>query len=228
MIYLIFKGLKQKQAFKIMEGVRKGKGVKPEDEEAMRSNQVPEWYIESCKKIKYMFPKAHAVAYVMMAFRIAYFKVYYPEPFYATYFTVRADEFDAELIVQGPEVIIQHIEEIEAKGNAASTKEKNLLTILEVALEMYMRGITMARVSLEKSHHCKFLITEEGVLPPFAALQGVGETAAKNISQAREEAYFESVEDLRARARLSKTVCETLERHGCLNGLASTTQMELF
>ncbi|MFZ3172818.1 MAG: PolC-type DNA polymerase III [Carboxydocellales bacterium] len=228
MIFLIFKGLKEKQAFKIMEGVRKGKGVKPEDEEAMRSNQVPEWYIESCKKIKYMFPKAHAVAYVMMAFRIAYFKVYYPEPFYATYFTVRADEFDAELIVQGPEVIIQHIEEIEAKGNAASTKEKNLLTILEVALEMYMRGITMARVSLEKSHHSKFLITEEGVLPPFAALQGVGETAAKNISQAREDTYFESVEDLRARARLSKTVCETLEKHGCLKGLASTTQMELF
>ncbi len=228
MVYLIYKGLKPKQAFKIMEGVRKGKGVKPEDEEAMRNNQVPEWYIESCKKIKYMFPKAHAVAYVMMAFRIAYFKVYYPEAFYATYFTVRADEFDADLIVQGPEVIRQQIEEIEAKGNGASTKEKNLQTILELALEMYMRGISMTRVSLENSHSTKFLITGEGLLPPFAALQGVGDTAAKNIVQAREEAPFASIEDLRVRARISKTVIETLEKHGCLKGLASTAQMELF
>ncbi|HEX3032140.1 MAG TPA: PolC-type DNA polymerase III [Bacillota bacterium] len=228
MIYLIQKGLKPKQSFKIMEGVRKGKGVKPEDEEEMRRNNVPEWYIESCKKIKYMFPKAHAVAYVMMAFRIAYFKVYYPEAFYATYFTVRGDDFDADLIVQGREVLLEKIEEIEAKGNGAQTKEKNLLTIMEVALEMACRGIDMLRVNLEKSDATRFIITEEGLLPPFAALQGVGKTAASNIVQARAEAPFASIEDLRVRAKISKSVIEILENHGCLDGLDSTAQLELF
>ncbi|AVX20726.1 DNA polymerase-3 subunit alpha [Carboxydocella sporoproducens DSM 16521] len=228
MIYLIYKGLEPSRAFKIMEGVRKGKGVKPEDEEEMRKHNVPEWYIESCKKIKYMFPKAHAVAYVMMAFRIAYFKVYYPEAFYATYFTVRADEFDAELICQGPEVVRKTIEEIEAKGSDATQKEKNLQTILELALEMYMRGIKMRRISLEESEAKKFIITPEGLLPPFAGLQGVGEAAAQNIVEARREAPFVSIEDLRTRARLTKTVIEVLDRHGCLRGLPATSQLQLF
>lgn len=228
MVYLIYQGLKPKQAFKIMEGVRKGKGVKPEDEEEMRNQGVPEWYIESCKKIKYMFPKAHAVAYVMMAFRIAYFKVYYPEAFYATYFTVRADEFDADLVVKGPELVRTTIEEIEAKGNGASQKEKNLMTILELALEMYMRNIKMRRVDLNLSHAFKFQLTEQGILPPFGALQGVGETAAMNIMLAREETTFSSIEDLRVRAKLSKTVIETLEKHGCLEGMTATSQLELF
>lgn len=228
MIYLIYKGLEPSRAFKIMEGVRKGKGVKPEDEEEMRKHNVPEWYIESCKKIKYMFPKAHAVAYVMMAFRIAYFKVYYPEAFYATYFTVRADEFDADLVCQGPEVVRRTIEDIEAKGPEATQKEKNLQTILELALEMYMRGISMRRISLEESEAKRFLITPEGLLPPFAGLQGVGEAAAQNIVEARREAPFVSIEDLRTRARLTKTVIEMLERHGCLKGLPATSQLQLF
>lgn len=228
MVYLIYKGLKPRLAFKIMEGVRKGKGVKPEDEAEMRSHNVPDWYIESCQKIEYMFPKAHAVAYVMMAFRIAWFKVYHPEAFYATYFTVRADEFDADLIVRGPQAVTQMIEEIEAKGNKASTKEKNLQTILEVALEMYARGIKLNRVSLHQSDATRFLLTPEGLLPPFASLQGVGDTAAGNIALSREEAPFASIEDLRVRARISKTVLETLQNHGCLEGLASTAQLELF
>jgi len=195
MIYLIHRGLEPRRAFKIMEAVRKGKGVKPEDEQYMREFDVPEWYIESCKKIKYMFPKAHAVAYVMMAYRIAYFKVHYPEAFYATYFTVRADEFDADIVVQGSFVIRQKIHEIESKGNDASTKEKNMLTILEVALEMYERGIKMLRVSLGESQAARFLITDEGILPPFAALQGLGETAARNIVKARSDKSFTSVEE---------------------------------
>ncbi len=228
MIYLIHRGLEPRRAFKIMEAVRKGKGVKPEDEQYMREFNVPAWYIESCKKIKYMFPKAHAVAYVMMAYRIAYFKVHYPEAFYATYFTVRADEFDADIVVQGSFGIRQKIHEIESRGNDASAKDKNLLTILEVALEMYERGIKMLRVSLEKSQAVKFLITDEGILPPFAALQGLGETAARNIVKARSEKSFTSVEDLRFRARLSKTVIEIMHNHGCLNGLPETDQMALF
>ena len=228
MVYLIYKGLEPSLAFKIMEAVRKGKGVKPEAEEEMKKNKVPAWYIESCKKIKYMFPKAHAVAYVMMAFRIAYFKVYYPEAFYATYFTVRADEFDADIIAQGPEVILRKIEEIEAQGNEVSQKEKNLLTILELAVEMYKRNINMLKVSLADSHSTKFLITPEGILPPFASLQGVGETAARNIMEARDEGPFISIEALRIRARLSKTVIEILDNHGCLQDMTETDQMVLF
>lgn len=228
MVYLIYQGLPPKQAFKIMEGVRKGKGVKEEDAEAMRAHGVPEWYIESCRKIKYMFPKAHATAYVMMAFRIAWFKVYRPQAFYAAYFTVRADDFDADLMVQGPQRIKQAMEEIDAKGNNASTKEKNMLTILEVALEANCRGIRLLPVNLEKSDATKFIVLPEGLLSPFGGLQGVGAAAAQNISTAREQAPFTSIDDLRNRAKISKTVIEVLQNHGCLSNLQESDQMALF
>ena len=228
MIYLIHRGLEPRRAFKIMEAVRKGKGVTPEDEEYMQEHEVPRWYIESCKKIKYMFPKAHAVAYVMMAYRIAYFKVHHPEAFYATYFTVRADEFDADIIVQGQTVIKQKILELEGRGNDTTAKEKNLLTILEVALEMYERGFRVLRVNLDESQAANFLVTDKGILPPFGALQGVGETAARNIVRTRGEKPFTSVEDLRIRAKLSKTVVEIMQNHGCLANLPETDQMVLF
>lgn len=228
MVYLIYQGLPPKQSFKIMEGVRKGKGVKDEDAEAMRAHGVPEWYIESCKKIKYMFPKAHATAYVMMAFRIAWFKVYRPEAFYAAYFTVRADDFDAELMVQGSQKIRQVIEEIESKGNTATTKEKNMLTILEVALEANCRNIRLLPVNLEKSDATKFIVMPDGLLSPFGGLQGVGAAAAQNIVVAREQAPFTSIDDLRNRAKISKTVIEVLQNHGCLNNLQESDQMALF
>ncbi|MBM7867153.1 DNA polymerase-3 subunit alpha (Gram-positive type) [Heliobacterium gestii] len=228
MIYLMYQGLPPKKAFSIMEGVRKGKGVKPDDEQLMRDNRVPEWYIESCKKIKYMFPKAHAVAYVTMAFRIAWFKVYYPEAFYASFFTVRADEFDADLICQGSAHVRRTIEEIERKGNEATAKEKNLQTILELALEMYERGIHMQRVNLERSHAARFIIEPEGLLPPIGGLPGVGVTAAQNIMDARKEGPFSSIEDLRVRSRVSKTVIEALQKHGTLDGMCETDQMCLF
>lgn len=229
MIYLIHKGLPAKQAFRIMEKVRKGKGVSEEDAQDMRDKNVPEWYIESCRKIKYMFPKAHATAYVMMAFRIAWFKVNYPIAFYAAYFSVRADDFDADIITQGRQVVLKYIEDIEAKGNAASPKEKNLLTILEVALEMYARGLSFRRVSLMESDATKFLIVgEKELLPPLVGLQGVGENAARSIVKAREEAPFTSIEDLRTRAKVSKTVIETLQQHGCLDGMEETDQLSLF
>lgn len=227
MVYLIYKGLEPGRAFKIMEGVRKGKGVKEEDIAEMKEKGVSDWYIESCLKIKYMFPKAHAVAYVTMAFRIAWFKVYHPEAFYVTFFTVRADEFDADLICQGAYACKRKIEEIERKGNEASAKEKNLTTILELAVEMYCRGIKMRRVDLLESDADKFRITPEGLLPSFGALQGLGQAAATAIVAAR-EAGFRSVEDLRVNAHLSKTVVEILDKHGCLEGLPNTNQISLF
>jgi DNA polymerase III subunit alpha, Gram-positive type len=229
MVYLIYKGLEPSRAFKIMEGVRKGKGVKEEDIAEMKANGVPGWYIDSCLKIKYMFPKAHAAAYVTMAFRIAWFKVYHPEAFYATFFTVRADDIDADLICQGLYPCKKKIEEIERKGNEASTKEKNLQTILELAVEMYCRGIKMLPVSLLESDAAKFRITSAGLLPPFAALQGLGQTAANNIVSAREElGTFRSIEDLRVSAHLSKTVIEILSNHGCLQDMDDTNQLTLF
>jgi len=228
MIYLINRGMEPTMAFKIMENVRKGKGLTPEMEDAMISHSVPEWYIESCKKIKYMFPKAHAVAYVIMAFRIAWFKVYYPEAFYATYFTVRADDFDAALILNGQDIVRKSIRELENKGNNLTAKERNILTILEVALEMYMRKLKFAPIDLYKSHAYRFLITEEGIRPPLNALQGVGINAAKNIVAARKQGEFLSIEDLRERAKITKTAIESLQEHGVLKNLPETSQISLF
>lgn len=228
MVYLIYKGVPPKTAFTIMEKVRKGKGLKDEDVAVMKENDVPDWYIESCRRIKYMFPKGHAVAYVMMAVRIAYFKVYYPEAYYATYFTVRADDFDADLIVKGEEIVKQKMEEISAMGNDITQKDKGLLTVLEISYEMYKRGIKFLKVDLYKSNATKFLIEKDGIRPPLSALQGVGVNAAKSIEEVRDNGEFISKEDLRLRARATKTVIETLSNHGCLNGMSETNQLSLF
>ncbi|MCR4434597.1 MAG: PolC-type DNA polymerase III [Clostridiales bacterium] len=228
MLYLIRAGLPSKTAFKIMEDVRKGKGLKEEYEQVMKENKVPGWYIESCKKIKYMFPKAHAAAYVMMSYRVAWYKVYYPEAFYVAYFTVRADEFDAELMTHGPDKIKNKINELEKKGNSMTQKEKNVLTILEVANEMYARGIRFLPVDLYESDALKFQITPKGIRPPLNALQGLGTAAAQNIVEARENGEFMSVDDLRIRAKISKAVIEILQQHGCLDGLPQSNQLSLF
>jgi DNA polymerase-3 subunit alpha (Gram-positive type) len=228
MMYLIHKGVDPSLAFKTMEGVRKGKGIKVEDVAKLREKNVPEWYIDSCQKIKYMFPKAHAVAYVMMAFRIAYCKVHHPVAFYAAYFTVRGTDFDAELILQGEVVLRNKLAEFEAKGNNITVKEKGLLTIVEMALEMYLRGFNFQRVDLYKSDATKFLVVNNGLLPPLSSLQGVGENAAHNIVLTRGGNPFSSLEDLRNRAHISKTVIEILKTHGCLNDLPESDQMMLF
>lgn len=228
MIYLIHKGLPPKTAFKIMEDVRKGKGVKEEYEQVMKENKVPDWYIQSCKTIKYMFPKAHAAAYVMMAFRIAWFKVYYPEAFYVTYFTVRADEFDAQLMTHGQDRVKNAIREYEQKGNNITQKEKNVLTILEVANEMYARGIKFLPVDLYKSDSVKFQITPDGIRPPLNALQGLGTAAAQNIVEARKMGNFLSIDDLRVKAKISKAVIEILQQNGCLEGMPESNQLSLF
>ena len=228
MLYLIYNGLDKKRSFKIMEAVRKGKGLTEDDENYMKQNKIPNWYIESCKKIKYMFPKAHAVAYVMMSFRIAYFKVHHPAAFYATYFTTKASDFDAELIVSGIENVKRKIQELEDLGNDKSAKEKNLLTVLEVALEMYARGLNFKKIDLYKSHSDKFLISESGLLPPLKALQGVGENAARSIFDDRESGKYLSIEDLINRTKVSKTVVEALRNHGCLENLSESNQLSLF
>ena len=228
MTYLIHKKLEPSVAFKIMEDVRKGKGLKKEFVDEMKKFDVPEWYIDSCNKIKYMFPKAHAVAYVMMAFRIAYYKLNYPLAFYATFFSVRASEFDADIITKGKESVLNELKKIQDMGNQATQKEARMIIVLEVALEMYLRGFSFSKVSLERSSAKTFLIDGNKLIPPFGALPGIGETAAINIEKEGKISEFRSVEDLRIRAKLSKTVIETMLNHGMLNGLPETNQLSMF
>ena len=228
MLYLINAGLDSQKAFWIMEKVRKGKGLTEEDEASMKQLSLPDWYIDSCNKIKYMFPKAHAVAYVMMSFRIAYFKVYYPQAFYATYFTIKAADFDGQLILSGKENIKEKILEIESNGNMVTAKEKNLQVVLEVALEMYARGFTFENVDLYASDSDKFIIGKHGILPPLKGLDGVGENAARKIVEEREISKFISIEDLVKRGKVSRTVVEALSKHGCLEDLPESNQISLF
>lgn len=228
MVYLIYQGLEPSLAFKIMESVRKGKGLQPDMEEEMKKNGVPDWYIDSCKKIKYMFPKAHAAAYVLMAVRIAYFKVHHPLLYYATYFTVRAEDFEIETMVRGSNALKAKIEEIQAKGLEASTKEKNLLTVLELALEMCERGYSFQKVDLYRSHASEFVIDGNSLIPPFNSIPGLGTNAALNILKARKEGEFLSKEDLQQRGKVSKTIIEYLDNHGCLESLPEQNQLSLF
>jgi len=228
MVYLIYQGLEPSLAFKIMESVRKGKGLTPEMEEEMIKQNVPNWYIESCKKIKYMFPKAHATAYVLMAVRIAYFKVYHPLIYYATYFTVRAEDFDLDVMIHGSNSIKAKISEINAKGMDASAKEKSLLTVLELALEMTARGFRFQPIDLYRSEADKFVIDGDSLIPPFNAIPGLGTNAAVNIVKAREEGEFLSKEDLQRRGKVSKTIMEYLDGHGCLESLPEQNQLSLF
>ena len=228
MVYLMYQKLEPSLAFKIMESVRKGKGLTSDMEEEMKQNKVPDWYIWSCKQIKYMFPKAHATAYVLMAVRIAYFKVHYPIEYYAAYFTVRADDFDIPTMIKGSAAIRSKIEEIERKGNEASPKERNTQTVLELALEMCERGFHFKNIDLYRSHATKFLVDGDGLIPPFSSLPGVGTNAAINIANSREAGEFLSIEDLQQRSKVSKTVLEYLGEQGCLKGLPETNQLSLF
>ncbi|MDQ0230496.1 PolC-type DNA polymerase III [Metabacillus malikii] len=228
MVYLIYQGLDPSFAFKIMESVRKGKGLTDEMEEEMKKQNVPDWYIDSCLKIKYMFPKAHAAAYVLMAVRIAWFKVHLPLLYYAAYFTVRADDFDIDTMVKGSTPIKAKIEEINAKGLDASPKEKNLLTVLELALEMCERGFSFQKVDLYRSSADEFIIDGNTLIPPFNSIPGLGTNAAINIVKAREDGEFLSKEDLQRRGKVSKTIIEYLNTHGCLDELPDQNQLSLF
>lgn len=227
MNYLILKGLKPKTSFKIMENVRKGKGLTEEHIADMKEQNVPQWYIESCQKIKYMFPKAHAAAYVMMSFRVAYYKVHHKEAFYATFFSTKVDDFDADVICKGKEYVLEKIKELESLGNNITTKEKGLLIVLESAYEMFSRGVEIDKVDIYKSDATKFKIENGRLLPPLVAIQGLGETVAKNI-QAEANREFISLEDFRNRTKANKSVVEILVNHGCLNDLPENNQLTLF
>lgn len=228
MVYLIYQGLKPAMAFKIMESVRKGRGLSPEFEEAMVAQGVPGWYIDSCKKIKYMFPKAHAAAYVLMALRIAYFKVHHPILYYSAYFTVRAADFDLLTMTKGSASLRAEIQEINAKGLEASPKEKNLQTVLEIALEMYERGFSIAKPDLYKSDASTFIIDGDSLIPPFNAIPSLGTNVANTVVEARKDGEFLSKEDLQQRGRVSKTVIEYMDALGCLEGMPDANQLSLF
>ncbi len=232
MTYLMNKGVEPGLAFKIMEFVRKGRAAKegmPEEYEVpMRENNVPDWYIESCKKIKYMFPKAHAAAYVMMAFRVAYFKVHHPLEFYIAYYTVRADLFDAKIMAQGDEHLQNEMRNLEMRSNEWSATEKSVYTICEIVHEMYQRGFEFMPVDLYESDAFKFQRVDGKIRLPINAFQGVGDSAAQNIVDARANGEFMSIEDLKTRAKLTKTVIETLSENGCLKGLSETSQISMF
>ncbi len=233
MVYLMKKGLPPNAAFKIMETVRKGKALKepkwPEYEAMMREHDVPEWYIDSCKKIKYMFPKAHAAAYIMMAFRIAWFKVHMPLAYYAAYFSIRAKAFDAEFMINGKEVVKQKMKEIEMQGNQAANKDKDMYDDLELVLEMHERGFKFLPIDLYKSHATNFLIEDESIRPPLNSISGMGNVAAEGIySAVIEGGPFGSIEELKTRAKIGNSTIESLERFGCLKGLPQSNQLSFF
>lgn len=232
MVYLIKKGLPPNTAFKIMETVRKGKALKdpkfPEYEALMRECQVPEWYIESCKKIKYMFPKAHAAAYVTMAFRIAWFKVHIPKAYYAAYFSIRAKAFDAEFMIFGKEKVKEKMKEIEMMGNQAAPKDKDMYDDLELVLEMYERGIKFLAIDLYKSHATKFIVEDDGIRPPLNSIAGMGNVAAESIYNAAKGEPFNSIEEVRKRAKIGNAAIDLLKKFDCLRGLPESDQLSIF
>ena len=234
MVYLIKMGLEPNTSFKIMELVRKGKALKDpekwaEYEKMMRDHDVPEWYIDSCRKIKYMFPKAHAAAYVMMAFRIAWFKVHIPLAYYAAYFSIRAKAFDAEYMIFGKEKVREKMKEISLQGNDAAPKDKDMYDDLEIVLEMYERGFKFLPIDLYKSDWDKFKVEEDALRPPLNSISGMGNVAAEAIFNAvHEETPISSIDNLKKRAKIGNSAVDLLRKFGCLNGLSESDQVSFF
>ena len=228
MVYLILKGVPELDAFKIMENVRKGKGLTEAEERIMQDCRVPKWYIESCKKIKYLFPKGHAVAYVMMTMRIGYYKIHHPEAFYAATFSVKSDDFDYVHMCLGPEIAKTEMRRINLAGNEATQKDEKSMVLLELVNEMYARGLKFAKLDIYCAHATKFQITDDGLMPPLCAVAGLGETVADTIVAAREDGEFFSIEDLKARTKVNKNVVQLLKDNGVLDGMPETEQLTLF
>ena len=230
MMYLIHHGVDALKSFKTMESVRKGKGIKPDVVEDLKAHGVEDWYIDSCQKIKYLFPRAHATAYVMMAYRIAWCKVHYPLAYYAAYFSKRATEFDANEVIKGKKHIKQKLEELEnlADERKLDVKESDCLADYQVVYEYLLRGYDFERVNLYESEAEDFIIKKNSLLMSLGSLVGVSEAAAKNIVEARNGGKFISIDDLKNRAGLTKTVIDALKNHGCLKGMQETNQMSLF
>ena len=234
MNHLIQKGVDKKMAFFIMESVRKGKWAKGTEknqaaqEAAMREKGVEEWFIDSCKKIRYMFPKAHAAAYDLISLRIAYFKLYYPKEYYATHFTIHGDEFDANMVINGKDGVLRVLQNIESKGKTASAKEQTTAQILECVLEMFERGFKFLPVDLKKSQAKKFGVEEEGIRLPFVSVPQLGEKAAVALEESVRNGEIYSIEDIRKQARISSSVIETLRSLGCLDGMPESAQLNIF
>lgn len=236
MVYLMYNGLAPIKAFKIMEFVRKGKASQDpeawaEFKETMKSAGIADWFIDSCQKIKYMFPKAHAAAYVMSAFRIAYFKVHYPAVYYATYYSTRFTDFDIEVMIKGYEAIKNKISEINDKGYEATNKEQGILETLKLALETTARGFKFGNINLYKSHAAHFTIDENDdhvLIPPFRSVDGLGESVALKIMEEREKGAFVSIEDFAKRCKVSTTIIDKLRVMGVLDGMDESSQMSLF
>ena len=230
MMYLIHHGVDALKSFKTMESVRKGKGIKPDDLNDLKAHDVPDWYIDSCQKIKYLFPRAHATAYVMMAYRIAYCKVHYPLAYYAAYFSKRTEEFDANEVIKGQQYVKRKLDELEdlADERKLDVKEGDRLADYQVVYEFFLRGYSFERANLYDSDAEDFIIKKNGLLMSLSSIDGVSEAAARNIVEARKAGRFSSVEDLKNRAGLNKTVVAALKTHGCLRDLQESNQMSLF
>jgi DNA polymerase-3 subunit alpha (Gram-positive type) len=229
---LIKRGMEPSMAFKIMEWCRKGKAAKkgftPEQAEALEKAKIPDFYVKSCRTVQYLFPKAHAVAYVISAYRIAYCKVHHPKQFYAAYFTVRAPKFDYTLVRQGKDYMKRFIKNVYAQGTKASVNDKDTVTYLELAVEMLERGFEFEDIDIYKSDPHKFQVTEKGVRVPLGAISGMGGVAADGIGEARKNGPFISREDLKNRSKVSTAAIEALAEVGALEGMPATDQIELF
>lgn len=226
MIYLINKGMDKGKSFTIMESVRKGKGLKPEWEEDMLAHDVPDWYIWSCKKIKYMFPKAHAAAYVMMAWRIAYFKVNYPLEYYTAFFSIRASAFSYEMMCFGKEKVLFHINRIQSiDKNKRTAKDEDKLKDLKIVLEMYARGFEFMPIDIYRADDIRFQIFDGKIMPSFASIEGMGEKAAKQLKDAARKGTFISKEDLQAHSKIGRSAIDKLSELGILDGMPDTNQL---
>ena len=230
MLYLIRHNIDDSTSFKIMEDVRKGKGLKPEYEATMREHDVPDWYIGSCKKIKYMFPKAHAAAYVMSAIRLCWYKIYYPMEFYAAFLTVAPGGFNAEVVGRGYSGVSDCIAEIEKKAQEgqATAKDNEMMSTMQLVREALARGVQFLGVDLMKSDSKAFLPENGKIRMPFNSLPGLGDTAAEKIVEARDNETIFSIQQLREKSGISKTIVELLRRNGVLSGLTETNQLSLF
>ncbi len=228
MVYLIGMGMDSEQSFTIMESVRKGKGLKPEWEQAMTEHGVPDWYIWSCKKIKYMFPKAHAAAYVMMAWRIAWCKINYPLAYYAAYFSIRASAFDYEIMCQGRERLEYYMADYKRRSDTLSKKEQDTLKDMKSVQEMYARGFEFLKVDIYRAEAHKFQIIDGKLMPALSTIDGLGDKAADQLVEAAAQGPFLSRDDLRQRSKLSKTVIDLMGDLGLLEGLPESNQLSLF
>ena len=228
MVYLINQGLEQEASFKIMEGVRKGKGLTDEQEQMMRDHNVPDWYIWSCKQIKYMFPKAHAAAYVMMAYRIAWYKVFHPLAYYAAFFSIRATSFSYELMCMGKERLEYYMAEIRKKGDEASKKEQDTLKDMRIVQEMYARGFDFVPIDLYKAKAHRFQIIGDKLMPALDTIEGLGDKAAEAVVDAAAKGRFLSKDDFRDRTKVSKTVIDLMDDMDLFGDIPQSNQMSLF